>query len=116
MVIIKGDADKETYETAEITSENVEDYIPELSSVNRIQLHFLNNGFTVGPFIGNGFSMEAEQKHFEEFFQVELLWDKEEGMRIKSSMLYELPTDQVPANLQKDIISITFSKPAELFF
>jgi len=116
MVVVKSEANKEEWTNEIIDTQNVSEYLPDISLANRIQVFFLNKGFNIGHFAGNSFSIEADQKLFEDIFDVELMRDEQKGVQIKSSGNYELPKENLPETLQKDILNITFSEPVELFF
>ena len=79
----------------------------------RVQDAFTALGFTVGPCVGNSFSIAAGGEDFRAIFGVGLATRSDGGVAVDGRRAAEsgLPLQRLPASLQPLVAAVVFSEP-----
>lgn len=83
------------------------------ASSQRVLDAFTALGFTVGPFVGNSFSIEAGADDFHAVFGVRLAARSDGGVTVdgRPPAAAGLPLQQLPASLQPLVSAVVVSEP-----
>ncbi|MBN1372716.1 MAG: hypothetical protein JW987_12315 [Anaerolineaceae bacterium] len=113
-VLLRSESGKVIGPETAITSENIQDYLPSIESVNLAKKFFTEMEFDVGEWVGIGFSITAPVSKFEQTFKTTLCMEQDGGIKATSEdgvIKYELPLDLLPKSVTDLVIAITFTPP-----
>jgi hypothetical protein len=90
---------------------------PEIAAAPQGMLDsFRQAGFTVGPLVGNNFSIAAPAAAFKSYFGVDLTGTPRSGVKVlgvEGAAALELPVDMLPAAVRDKVEAVLFTKPPD---
>lgn len=115
-VLLRAASGRPLDRNALITSETLADYAPSANTVATATETFAAMGFTVGYFVGIGFSITATIETFERILQIKLSVVEGggvEAVREDGSASYEIPLDAIPRPIADLVDAVTFTPPPD---
>ena len=115
-VVLRSASGKEIAGDTVITAETIAEFAPSAASAERAAAAFRAAGFATSPARGLGFSIEAPESLFRQFFGAEIEADARGGMRATrsdGSTGPELPLDGLDPNLRRVVSAVTFGEPPD---
>ena len=94
-----------------VTSANLESFLPDATRASQTRAHFESLGFEVGALVGNSFSISAPAKKFERQFHTKILHTNQFASLEDGSL--ELPIAQFSDEVKAIIDAVSFSKPPD---
>jgi hypothetical protein len=115
-VVLYPASGKTINENTRITSENINEFLPDKETYERAKNYFFKAGFDTGPLVGISFSVTAPVHTFTALFKVKF-YKSEEGKitceKENSTGSLELPVNNLPRDIQELIQSVTFTPPPD---
>lgn len=99
-----------------ITAETLKEFSPSRATVARVVEQFRALGFEVGEMVGISLSISSPVRLFESVFQTRLGRLKTKGiqfLKADQSSSYELDPEKIPASLNEEVVSVTFTPPPD---
>jgi hypothetical protein len=103
LVIVRAASGKRMAPEAQITSQNVREYLPSPDTLQTALETVRNAGFKTGTPVANIFSITADPRTFESFFHTKI--------DVKKTANLQLP---IPPELAPVVETVTFEAPREL--
>ena len=100
----------------QLTADRVAAYAPSPEAATHAVAAFEQLGFTVGPLVGNSFSITAPQTTFERVFSMDLAHVAKRSGRKRPSARGEsnlLPTSKLPTTVAALVSAVTFTPPPD---
>lgn len=94
-----------------LTSENLESFLPDATRASQTRAHFESLGFEVGALVGNSFSISAAPSRFEQHFHTKILHTIQFASLEDGSL--ELPVAGLPEEVKTNIYTVSFSAPPD---
>jgi subtilase family serine protease len=115
-VVLRPESGKSFDGSTEITSANIQEYLPSSETIRRVRGAFISNGFDVEPVYANSFAITAKAERFEEVFHTKLQMDETHGVQViqqDNTTGNELPLEGLPKSIIPLIEAVTFTPPPE---
>jgi hypothetical protein len=98
-----------------ITSANLSEFTPPSDAVAAATRYFAGLGFSVGPMLGNSFSISDKSSSFEKTFGVKLRrrGGGVEAVRADRTAGLELPLEKIPAAVSRTLQAVTLTAPPD---
>ena len=102
-----------------VTAQNIHGVLPSREDAERAVSAFSALGFTIGPVVGNSFSIEADAQVFRQVFGVSLTVERDGTVHAKGTKrsqdspkpLSSLPVEKLPSTLRTLVQAVVFSEP-----
>ena len=108
-VILRSASGRSPGPASAVTAANVADYAPSPDAARRVSHALEAFGFSVGPMVGNSFSITGPPELFERYFRAKVA--KRAGRRLPEDL--EIPLGALPKDIAGDVAAVTFSPPPD---